>query len=183
MSYFKHSLADVQTVNIGSDTKIWQFVVILPNATIGANCNICSHCFIENKVLIGNNVTIKSGVQLWDGVSVEDDVFIGPNVTFTNDLVPRSKVYPGIFKETKISKGASIGANTTLVAGITVGEYAFIGAGSVVTKNVAPYTVWYGNPAKHKGYITKNGVLLDLDLQDKTSGKTYQLKDGRPLAQ
>ncbi|QNL47739.1 N-acetyltransferase [Olivibacter sp. SDN3] len=182
MSYFKHPLADVQAVNIGKDTKIWQFAIVLPNAVIGENCNICSHCFIENEVSIGNNVTIKSGVQLWDGVTVEDDVFIGPNVTFTNDLVPRSKVYPGAFKNTKLKRGASIGANTTLVAGIFVGAYAFIGAGSVVTKDIPNYTVWYGNPAVHKGYITKDAILLDLQLIDKETGKHYQLIEGVPIA-
>lgn len=181
MNYFKHSLSDVQTVKIGNDTKIWQFVIILPDAVIGANCNICSHCFIENKVMIGKNVTLKSGVQLWDGVTLEDDVFIGPNVSFTNDLVPRSKVYPGVFKETLIGKGASIGANSTLVAGVEIGSYALIGAGSVVTKNIPPYTLWYGNPAKHQGYVTEGAVLLDLHLVDKETGEQYEMIAGKPV--
>ncbi|GAA4781467.1 hypothetical protein GCM10023231_06250 [Olivibacter ginsenosidimutans] len=182
MSYFIHPLADVQSTKIGEGTNIWQFVVILPQAVIGANCNICSHCFIENEVSIGNDVTIKSGVQLWDGVRLGDGVFIGPNVTFTNDLVPRSKVYPDAFKTTEIQQGASIGANSTLVAGISIGAYAFIGAGSVVTKDVPPYTLWYGNPAKHQGYITPEGLLLTLHLQDKITGKHYRLMDGKPVA-
>ena len=148
---FIHSLADVNSVKIGRDTKIWQFSIILAEAVIGKNCNINCHVFIENKVIIGNNVTIKSGVQIWDGVTVEDNVFIGPNVTFTNDIFPRSKKYPKEFIKTIIKKGASIGANTTIIAGVEVGENSMIGAGSVVTKNIPPNTLWYGNPAKFKG--------------------------------
>ena len=143
-----HKLADVQSKQIGKDTNIWQFCVILPNAIIGNNCNICANVFIENDVFVGNNVTVKCGVQLWDGVTVEDDVFIGPNVTFTNDLFPRSKQYPQKFEKTIIKKGASIGANSTILAGITIGENAMIGAGSVVTKDVPANTLWYGNPAE-----------------------------------
>ncbi|WP_274956840.1 acyltransferase [Millionella massiliensis] len=155
-----HPLSDVQSTHIGEGTTIWQFCVILPDARIGSTCNICAHVLIENKVTIGNRVTIKSGVQLWDGVVVEDDVFIGPNVTFTNDLIPRSKVYPEQYLKTIIKKGASIGANATIVAGHTIGEYALIGAGSVVTKDIPPYTLWYGNPATQRGYITKDGVII-----------------------
>ncbi len=143
-----HKLADVQSKHIGKDTNIWQFCVVLPNAIIGDHCNICASVFIENDVVIGNNVTVKCGVQLWDGVTVEDDVFIGPNVTFTNDLFPRSKQYPQKFEKTIIKKGASIGANSTILAGITIGANAMIGAGSVVTKDVPANTLWYGNPAK-----------------------------------
>lgn len=169
-----HHTADVQSSHIGDDTRIWQFCVVLPDAKIGANCNICAMVLIENDVIIGNNVTIKSGVQVWDGVTIEDNVFVGPNVTFTNDIVPRSKVFPDDFAKTKVGKGASIGANSTIVAGVEIGTYAFIGAGSVVTKNVPPNTVWYGNPAKHKGYITDSGVMLDMDMKDKY-GKKYGL--------
>lgn len=143
-----HPLSDVQSKNIGLGTNIWQFVVVLPNAVIGENCNICSQCFIENKVIVGNNVTIKNGVQLWDGITLEDNVFIGPNVTFTNDLHPRSKQYPPEFLKTRVAKGASIGGNATILPGITIGEGAMVGAGAVVTKDVAPHTVVAGNPAK-----------------------------------
>jgi len=173
MKCFIHKLADVQSKNIGNNTKVWQFVVVLKDAVIGNNCNINAQVFIENKVIIGNSVTIKSGVQIWDGVIVEDDVFIGPNVTFTNDLVPRSKQYPDIFKETIIKKGASIGANTTIIAGNKIGEYSLIGAGSVVTKSIGKNELWYGNPAKHKGYITNQGTILDLDLYNKDSRKKF----------
>ncbi len=136
-----HDTALVQSSTIGAGTRIWQFVVVLPQAVIGKDCNICSHCFIENEVEIGDNVTIKSGVQLWDGVTLEEHVFIGPNVTFTNDLYPRSQQYAGKWSKTKVEKGASVGANTTLIAGITIGRFAMIGAGSVVTKDVPPYTL------------------------------------------
>jgi acetyltransferase-like isoleucine patch superfamily enzyme len=162
-----HKMADVQSETIGEGTNVWQFVIILPDAKIGENCNICSHCFIENDVTIGNNVTIKSGVQLWDGVTLEDDVFIGPNVTFTNDSIPKSKVYPETFLKTLIKSGASIGANATIIGGLTIGNYSFVGAGSVVTKNIRNHEVWYGNPATKKGYITRDGELLDLNMKDK----------------
>lgn len=139
---FIHKLADVQSKNIGQDTKIWQFCVVLENAVIGKNCNICAHVLIENDVIVGNNVTVKSGVQLWDGIRIEDNVFIGPNVTFTNDLYPRSKKYPEKFLQTIVKKGASIGANSTILPGITIGENAMIAAGSIVTKDVPANTLY-----------------------------------------
>lgn len=142
-----HHLADVQTDNIGENTDIWQFCVVFPGAEIGSNCNICANVLIENEVVIGNNVTVKSGVQLWDGVTVEDDVFIGANATFTNDRHPSSKNPAWIKEKTLIKKGASIGANATLLPGIVIGEYAVIGAGSVVTRDVPPHETWVGNPA------------------------------------
>ena len=139
---FIHPLSDVQSKNIGQDTKIWQFCVVLENAVIGKNCNICAHVLIENDVIIGDNVTVKSGVQLWDGIRIEDNVFIGPNVTFTNDLYPRSKQYPEKFLQTIVKKGASIGANATIIPGITIGENAMIAAGSIVTKDVPANTLY-----------------------------------------
>ena len=143
-----HTTSDVQSQNIGQGTTIWQFVVILAQAKIGSNCNINCHTFIENDVVIGNRVTVKSGVYLWDGIMIEDDVFLGPNVTFTNDKYPKSKIYPGSFQKTIIKKGASIGANATILGGIVIGENALIGAGSVVTKDVPSNELWVGNPAK-----------------------------------
>lgn len=165
---FIHPLADVQSTKIGAGTTIWQFCVVLENASIGQDCNICAHSYIENDVTIGNQVTVKSGVQLWEGVTVEDHVFIGPNVTFTNDLVPRSKKRPESFLKTRLRKGCSIGANSTIVAGCEIGEFAFVGAGSVVTKPIPRNTVWYGNPATQKGYITPDGILLDMNKKDKS---------------
>lgn len=169
-----HPLSDVQTTQIGEGTKVWQYCVVLPGAIIGRECNICAQVLIENDVRIGDRVTVKSGVQLWDGVTLEDDVFIGPNVTFTNDLVPRSKIYPDRFARTLIEKGASIGANTTIIAGNTIGRYALVGAGSVVTRDIPANTVWYGNPARHRGYVTDQGVMLDMDKRDK-AGKQHTL--------
>ncbi|SFV10310.1 MULTISPECIES: acyltransferase [Pseudomonas] len=150
-----HSLADVKSGNIGAGTRIWQFSIVFEGAAIGSNCNICAHTLIESDVVIGNNVTIKSGVFLWDGTRIEDDVFLGPNATFTNDPMPRSKIYPETFTGITIMKGASIGANATLLPGVTVGSYAMVGAGAVVTKNVPARAVVIGNPAKIIRYIDK----------------------------
>ena len=142
-----HPLADCKSQNIGTNTNIWQFCVIFPQTKIGDNCNICANVLIENEVTVGNNVTVKSGVQLWDGITVEDDVFIGPNATFTNDLFPRSKNPNWKLSKTLIKKGASIGANATILCGITIGNNSMIGAGSVVTKDVPDGELWVGNPA------------------------------------
>ncbi|WP_258911399.1 acyltransferase [Pseudomonas putida] len=152
-----HQLADVKSDFIGEGTRVWQFVVIMKGAHIGRNCNICAHTLIEGDVVLGDNVTVKSGVYLWDGTRVADDVFIGPNATFTNDAMPRSKVYPEQFNGITLERGASIGANATLLPGIVVGEYAMVGAGAVVTKDVPPYAVVVGNPAKIIRVIDRNG--------------------------
>ena len=143
-----HPITDVQSVQIGTGTSIWQFCIVLPGAKIGEGCNICSHCLIENDVFIGDRVTVKCGVQLWDGLRLEDDVFIGPNVTFTNDKHPRSKQYPDVFHQTIIRKGASIGANATILPGIEIGEGAMVGAGAVVTRSVGAGHTVVGNPAR-----------------------------------
>ncbi|MDM1755034.1 WxcM-like domain-containing protein [Acinetobacter towneri] len=150
---FIHPLADVKSQKIGQKTKIWQFSVVLQNAMIGENCNICAHTLIENDVIIGNNVTIKSGVYVWDGITLEDNVFIGPCVAFTNDKKPRSKQYPDSFAKTVIAEGASIGANATILPGIKIGKNALVGAGAVVTKDVPENAIVIGNPAFIKGYI------------------------------
>lgn len=150
---FIHPLSDVMSTKIGQQTKVWQYSVILPKAVIGENCNICAHTLIENDVVIGNNVTVKSGVYVWDGITLKDNVFIGPCVTFTNDKKPRSKQYPNEFPKTVVEEGASIGANATLLPGITIGKNALIGAGAVVTKNVPENAIMVGNPAVIKGYV------------------------------
>lgn len=173
-----HSFADVQSSNIGEDTNVWQFCVVLPNAKIGKNCNICSHCLIENAVVIGDDVTVKSGVQIWDGITIEDQVFIGPNVTFTNDLFPRSKNIHWIKVKTLIKHNATIGANATILGGIEIGKYSMIGAGSVITKSTSSFTIWYGNPAQHKGYVTKNAVVLNLNFVDPKTGDEYHFING-----
>jgi UDP-2-acetamido-3-amino-2,3-dideoxy-glucuronate N-acetyltransferase len=159
-----HKLADVQSEKIGVNTNIWQFCVVLKGASIGKNCNINAQCFIENDVIIGDNVTVKSGVQIWDGITIEDNVFIGPNVTFTNDFLPRSKQYPDFFLKTLLQENASVGANSTIIGGVTIGTNAMIGAGSVVTKNIPNNTLWYGNPAVFKGYVCDCGNKLDGNL-------------------
>lgn len=153
MTYI-HPLADVAECTIGKETKIWQFVVILKGAIIGKNCNLNAHTLVEGDVVIGDNVTIKSGVYIWNGTKIEDDVFLGPNVTLTNDKMPRSKQYPDKFHSIILKKGCSIGANATLLPGITVGENAMIGAGSVVTKDVPANAIVVGNPAKIIRYIS-----------------------------
>lgn len=155
-----HPLADVQSKQIGEGTTIWQFAIILPGAVIGKHCNINCHTFIENDVVIGDRVTIKSGVYIWNGIRIEDDVFIGPNATFVNDKFPRSKKYPEKFQGIKIGKCASIGANATILGNITIGEYSMIGAGSVITKNVGPFSLVYGNPGKVVGKIDEKGIIV-----------------------
>ena len=152
---FIHPLSDVQTKNIGSGTRVWQFSVVLSKSVIGKNCNICAHTLIENEVVIGDDVTIKSGVYIWDGITLEDKVFIGPCVAFANDKFPRSKQYPDAFPRTLVKQGASIGANATILPGITLGEGCMVGAGSVVTKDVPPYAVVIGNPARIIKYLEK----------------------------
>ncbi|HXH29471.1 MAG TPA: WxcM-like domain-containing protein [Bacteriovoracaceae bacterium] len=153
MAHFVHPNALCESKNIGEKTRVWAFSHILPEAKIGADCNVCDHVFIENDVTIGDRVTIKCGVQVWDGILIEDDVFIGPNVTFTNDIRPRSKKYPDVFLKTRIRKGASIGANATILPGIEIGELAMIGAGAVVTKSVPANAIVMGNPGKITGYV------------------------------
>lgn len=151
--HFQHPQAIVETKTIGKGTRVWAFAHILPGAVIGSECNICDHVFIENKVIIGDRVTIKCGVQLWDGVILEDDVFVGPNATFTNDPFPRSRQYPGEFPKTHVRKGASIGANATILPGLTIGQNAMVGAGAVVTRDVPPNAIVVGNPARITGYV------------------------------
>jgi acetyltransferase-like isoleucine patch superfamily enzyme/dTDP-4-dehydrorhamnose 3,5-epimerase-like enzyme len=148
-----HDSANVTSKNIGNGTTIWQYVIVLPGAQIGANVNICAHCLVENDVVIGDRVTVKSGVYLWNGTRLEDDVFIGPNVTFTNDKYPRSKIYPHKFLSTLVEKGATVGGGAVLLPGITIGRGAMVGAGAVVTKSVPPYAVVAGSPARITGYV------------------------------
>ncbi len=143
-----HPSSDVQSLDIGDGTVVWQFCVILPEAKIGANCNINCHCFIENKVVIGDNVTIKSGVYLWDGLTMGSDVFVGPNVSFINDKYPKSKQYPNEYLKTVVGNGVSIGAGAIIMGGVTIGENTLIGAGSLVTKSVPANSVCFGSPAQ-----------------------------------
>ncbi|MFZ4647377.1 MAG: WxcM-like domain-containing protein [Gemmataceae bacterium] len=150
---FFHPQSLCESANIGNGTRVWAFAHILPKAVIGQDCNICDHVFIENDVVVGDRVTVKCGVQLWDGVRVENDVFIGPNATFTNDKFPRSRAYQEKLPTTVVETGASIGANATILPGITIGMRAMVGAGAVVTRNVPPRAVVMGNPARITGYV------------------------------
>lgn len=150
---FIHPQALCESPAIGAGTRVWAFAHVLPGAVIGADCNICDHVFIENDVRLGDRVTIKCGVQLWDGVELEDDVFVGPNVTFTNDLFPRSRQRPATYARTRVERGASIGANATILANTTIGQHAMVGAGAVVTRPVPPNAIVVGNPARIVGYV------------------------------
>lgn len=150
---FIHPNSLCESEHVGEGTRVWAFAHVLPGARIGRDCNICDHVFVENDVVVGDRVTLKCGVQLWDGLRLEDDVFVGPNATFTNDIFPRSKQYPATFGQTIVRKGASIGANATILPGITIGARAMVGAGAVVTRSVPPNAVVVGNPAKIVGYV------------------------------
>lgn len=170
---FIHALADVRSPNIGDDTRIWQFCVVLEGARIGGGCNVCAHCFVENDVTVGNDVTIKNGVQLWDGMTIEDGVFIGPNVTFSNDPFPRSKVRPEEFSRTLIKREAAIGANATILPGVTIGVRAMVGAGAVVTRSVPDNAIVVGNPAAIVGYantLRDPGMMTAGDSGPEESG-------------
>ena len=151
--FFVHELALCESSSVGVGTRIWEFSHIFPGAVIGEECNFSAGVLVENDVRIGNRVTVKSGVQLWDGIRVEDDVFIGPNATFSNDPFPRSKVHLTSYPLTVISKGASVGANATILPGISIGQGAMVGAGSVVTRDVPDFAKVYGNPARIRGYV------------------------------
>jgi acetyltransferase-like isoleucine patch superfamily enzyme/dTDP-4-dehydrorhamnose 3,5-epimerase-like enzyme len=153
MSFFLHPQGICESTNVGERTRIWAFAHVLPGAVIGTDCNICDGVFVENDVTIGNSVTVKCGVQVWDGVTLEDNVFIGPNATFTNDLFPRSQEYPEQFLRTLVKRGASIGANSTILPGLTIGTKSMVGAGSVVTRDVPDFAIVAGNPARITGYV------------------------------
>jgi UDP-2-acetamido-3-amino-2,3-dideoxy-glucuronate N-acetyltransferase len=159
MKYFVHAHGICESKQIGENTRIWAFTHILSGAVIGADCNICDHVFIENDVVVGNKVTIKCGVQLWDGITIEDNVFIGPNATFTNDKFPRSKIYPEAFLRTVVKKNASIGANATILPGLTIGQNAMVGAGAVIVKSVPDNAIVVGNPAKIVAYTDSSQAI------------------------
>lgn len=152
----------------------------MKGAKIGSGCNIGEHCFIENEVVIGDDVTVKNGISVWDGVTVEDNVFLGPHMVFTNDLRPRSKAHDYEQVKTIVRKGATVGANATLVGGVTIGRYAMVGAGAVVTKDVPDHALVYGNPAKFRGWVCTCGNKLDGDNGDLRClcGREYVVRNG-----
>lgn len=161
--YFFPTANVSQNASIGVGTKIWQNVQIREGACIGKHCNISKDVYIDFNVFIGNNCKIQNGVSIFHGVTIEDDVFVGPNATFTNDKVPRAFNLEWRVTPTLIKKGSSIGANATIVCGITIGEYAMVAAGAVVTKDIAPYTLVLGNPAKFYSYVDKMGNKIDFN--------------------
>ena len=187
--YFVHPNGIVEPgAQIGGKTRIWAFAHILPGARIGRDCNVCDGVFVENDVVIGDRVTIKGGVQVWDGITIEDDVFVGPNATFTNDNFPRSKHYPDQFARTIVKRGASIGANATILPGMTIGQFAMVGAGAVVSKNVPPNAVVAGVPARVVGFanadhggrlqpVTMNGNLTELNATGAALMKLQTISD------
>lgn len=162
MSYFVHPTAVIdENCIIGTNVKIWHFSHIMSNASLGDDCNIGQNVVISPNVILGRNVKVQNNVSIYTGVICEDDVFLGPSMVFTNVLNPRSAIVrKAEYKKTLVKKGASIGANATIVCGITIGEFAMIGAGSVITKDVKPYQLVYGNPATHKGWVSEYGHKL-----------------------
>ncbi len=179
-SYFAHPQALVESEQIGSGTRIWAFAHVMHGASIGVNCNIGDQCYIEGGVIIGDDVVIKNGVSLWEGVTIEDRVFIGPNVSFTNDLWPRAKQYKDAYDRMTIKRGASIGANATLIAPVVIGQYALVGAGAVVSKDVNDFAIVTGNPGRQTGCVCKCSRRLIFDENYKTTcrcGLMFQLSD------
>ncbi|RPI18425.1 MAG: N-acetyltransferase [Ignavibacteriae bacterium] len=176
-NYFVHPTALCESDTIGKNTRIWAFAHILKNVIIGEDCNLCDYAFVESGVTIGNRVTVKNGISIWDGVTIEDDVFLGPNCVLTNDLFPRSKVYHGENIKTLLKKGASIGANATIICGITLGKYSMVGAGAVVTKDVPDFALVIGNPAKFFYWISKTGekLIFKDGIAEDNAGNKYKL--------
>ncbi|TFV97233.1 N-acetyltransferase [Algoriphagus kandeliae] len=174
-----HPTAEVYTSNVGEDSFIWQFSVILEEAIIGKDCNINAHVFIENKVKLGHRVTIKSGVYIWDGTIIEDDVMVGPNVTFTNDKYPRSKNINYKQLKTLLKKGCSIGAGSIILGGIQIGQYALVAAGSLVSKDVPDYALVLGNPAKIVGWVGEDGIpMIKMDdIWIDSKGNHWKIKE------
>jgi UDP-2-acetamido-3-amino-2,3-dideoxy-glucuronate N-acetyltransferase len=182
--YFAHETAFIdEGCNIGKDTKIWHFSHIMSNCTLGEKCNIGQNVVISPEVVLGKNVKVQNNVSIYTGVTCDDDVFLGPSMVFTNVINPRSAVNrKNEYAKTHVGKGASIGANATIVCGHDIGEYAFIGAGAVVTKNVQPYSLWVGNPAKQMGWISEFGHRLKFDKEGiaicPESNEKYKLENG-----
>lgn len=183
LSFFVHPSAEVQTSKIGAGTKIWQFVVVLEGAEIGSNCNINAHCLLEDGAKLGDNSTLKSGVYLWKGIEIGKNVFVGPNVTFINDVRPKNKQYIK-HPKTIIEDDVSLGANTCVGAGIKVGKGAMTGMGAVITKDVPPYALVYGNPATVKGWVDEKGESMTLISENrfkKNNGEFVQLDENNNL--
>lgn len=181
MSYYKHETAIIDDgAQIGSGTKIWHFSHIMDTAQIGKKCILGQNVFIGNQVKLGDNVKVQNNVSVYEGVICEDDIFLGPSVVFTNVLNPRSSVErKNEFKPTLVKRGASIGANSTIVCGVTLGEYCMIGAGAVVTKDVLPFALLTGVPARQTGWVSRSGEILGDDLICAKTGEKYSLENGK----
>src|SRR5262245_29111008 len=169
--FFKHETALVESDQVGAGTRIWAYAHVMRGAVIGEHCNICDHSFVEAGAIIGNNVTIKNGVAVWDKVRIEDGVFLGPNAALTNDLWPRSRNPNWVISETLIERGATVGANATIVCGIRIGAYSMIGAGAVVTRDVPAYGIFYGNPARLRGWVCSCANKLNFRDSETSCGK------------
>jgi UDP-2-acetamido-3-amino-2,3-dideoxy-glucuronate N-acetyltransferase len=184
-NYYAHETAVIDAgCNIGKDTKIWHFTHVMPNCVIGEHCNLGQNVVVMPDVILGNNVKVQNNVSIYTGVFCEDDVFLGPSMVFTNVINPRSAVNrKEQYKKTLVEKGATIGANATIICGVKIGRYAFIGAGAVVTKDVAPYSLVVGNPARHLGWMSEYGHRLNFDekgiAECPESGHKYKLDQGR----
>ncbi len=178
-SVFIHERALCESVDIGPRTRVWAFAQVMEGARIGADCNICGHSFIESGVVVGDGVTIKNGVQIFDKVTLEDSVFVGPGAVFTNDLNPRAAVKkpPDAFLTTVVKKGATLGANVTVVCGVVIGEQAFVGAGAVVVRNAPAHALVVGNPARRAGWMCACGVRLPETLACDACDARYRLVD------
>ena len=182
-NYFAHKTAVIDPgCKIGSGTKIWHFSHIMDRCNIGENCNIGQNVVVSSDVVLGNNVKVQNNVSIYTGVTCDDDVFLGPSMVFTNVINPRSAIIrKDQYAKTHVGKGATIGANATIVCGNNIGKYAFIGAGAVITKDVPNYSLWVGNPARQTGWMSEYGHRLKFDDQGfsmcSESGERYQLKD------
>ena len=178
-SVFVHDLALCESIDIGPRTRVWAFAHVMPNVAVGADCNICDHVFIESGAVVGNRVTVKNNVLIWDKVTIEDDVFLGPNAVFTNDLNPRAefKKTPAQFSPTLVRQGCSVGANATIVCGITLHPYSMVGAGSVVVSDVPAYALVVGNPSRRVGWVCECGIKLTSALEC-ACGRQYRPRDG-----
>ncbi|MCI0449571.1 MAG: N-acetyltransferase [Chlorobi bacterium] len=180
--YFVHPNALAESEDIGAKTRIWAFAHVMKNVKIGEDCNLCDYVFVESGVTIGNRVTVKNGISIWDGVTIEDDVFLGPYCVLTNDMLPRSKAHHAEYSKTLIKKGASIGANATILCGITLGRYCMVGAGAVVTKSIPDFALVTGNPARVKYWISKKGGKLNFNkegIASDNSGNKYKLHNNK----
>lgn len=182
---FVHDKALCESDDVGAGTRVWAFAHVMEGARVGADCNVCDHAFIESGAVVGDRVTIKNNVLLWDGVVVEDDVFLGPNVVFTNDPNPRVgfKKDPSEFLATRVRHGASLGANATVVCGVTVGSYAFVGAGTVVTRDIPNHALVVGNPARRIGWMCVCGERLDGKLACSCGRRYRKLDNGQGLVE